>query len=291
VVYGGFENKQIVGYQNVDELMELIKPYVYVKEKRACLNLPPRLPVNSPPGIIRHVQMAPHQRKLYDEARKKTGNPRWEGEDVAISMSLEKFLRMQQIIQGIVSTDTGQKDKHGKRILRQHRLFDDPLKNPKLAETLNLVEEISGQIVIYSPFVFNVEDMTAILKKVYPKERVLTLPKAQPQLLRQMCKDFYKGDYRFCVSSQRQGGIGINGLQSAGDTIYIANTQNLENRIQSEGRTERQGSTATSITFWDIIMDDSEDDKSIVPSLREKCDLADFVRRKLKEGCSEEDLY
>lgn len=294
VEMGGYRDdkgrpKQVVGFKNVDELMELIRPFSFVKKKRDCLDLPPRIPEESPPGILRRTTMTSEQRKLYKEVKSKYKLPKFDGQDVPIQNVLEKCLRLQQIIQGIVSVDTGRKDKHGKAILEQRRIFDDPMKNPKIRELINLIEEIDGQVVIYSPFVYNIEDITAVLLHAHPSSGVANLPKGDAEELQQVARDFRKGNYRFMVCSQKQGGIGLN-FQSASDTIYLGNTQNLGDRVQSEARTERMGQKGDQITFWDIVCDDSEDTKTIMPSLREKMDLSEFVRNKMHEGAREEDL-
>lgn len=295
VVMGGFENKQIVGYQNVEELMELIKPYVFVARRSECVDLPPKTPKDTPPGVLRRVEMGKEQRELYNAVKSKDKIPQYGGYDIPIQNTLEKFLRMHEIIQGIVTVDTGERDKKGNAILQKHYIYEDPTKSPKIMELLRLVDEFNpdDQAVIFTPYRLDVEAATQALRKVYGDEAVGNLPRSDDkdggaEAIQAKCRDFRAGKFRFLVCSQRQGGIGLN-LQSARYGIYLGNTQNLEQRIQSEGRIYRTGQK-NSVTYYDIVADNSEDTKSIIPSLIEKINLAEYIQRRLAEGATMEDL-
>ncbi|HEY4722601.1 MAG TPA: SNF2-related protein, partial [Anaerolineae bacterium] len=77
-IMGGYEGKEVEGYKNVDELMELISPYVYVAYKRECIDIPPKTPENSPPGILRRVDLTEEQVKLYKAIKSKYGQPEFQ---------------------------------------------------------------------------------------------------------------------------------------------------------------------------------------------------------------------
>jgi SNF2 family DNA or RNA helicase len=66
VVMGGYENKQVVGYKNTDELMELVKPYTFqVTKEEALPHLPPKV------YQTRYLEMGDKQKKMYQDMRRK----------------------------------------------------------------------------------------------------------------------------------------------------------------------------------------------------------------------------
>lgn len=63
-VMGGYENKQIVSYQYMDELTKSIEGHSFRVLKKDCLDLPDKI-------YQRHfVDLSPKQRKLYDSLKK-----------------------------------------------------------------------------------------------------------------------------------------------------------------------------------------------------------------------------
>jgi SNF2 family DNA or RNA helicase len=63
-VMGGFENRQIVSYQNTEELINSIEGSSYRVLKKDCLDLPSKI-------YQRHyVELSPKQRKVYNEMKK-----------------------------------------------------------------------------------------------------------------------------------------------------------------------------------------------------------------------------
>jgi len=66
-VMGGFENKQIIGYENVDELMDLIKPWVYqITKAEALPDLPDKV------YAVRKVQLTKDQKRHVRKNEKRT---------------------------------------------------------------------------------------------------------------------------------------------------------------------------------------------------------------------------
>ena len=64
-IMGGYEDRQIVGYTNLDELIELVSPYVYqVRKSDVLTELPPKI------YEIREVQLNDEQKRLYKEIAK-----------------------------------------------------------------------------------------------------------------------------------------------------------------------------------------------------------------------------
>ena len=63
---GGYDNKEVIGYNNIDELMEILKPWVFQVTKEEMMpDLPPKIYLGS-----REVKMQPEQAKLYKKIKK-----------------------------------------------------------------------------------------------------------------------------------------------------------------------------------------------------------------------------
>jgi len=92
-VYGGYQNKQIVGIKNEKELREKIAPYVIRREKTE-LGLIGKLPL-----IQEKLDMHPEQRKLYDQVADELElpNPDDMANPFKIQNSLVKLLRLKEI--------------------------------------------------------------------------------------------------------------------------------------------------------------------------------------------------
>lgn len=91
-VYGGYNDKQIVGVKNEKELREKVQSVMLRRLKEDVLNL------KEPYFIQRKVDLLPEQQKLYDEVNEEYRLTTGDGEDPQdIENALTKFLRLKQI--------------------------------------------------------------------------------------------------------------------------------------------------------------------------------------------------
>ena len=77
---------------------------------------------------------------------------------------------------------------------------------------------------------------------------------------------------RFFIGTPATGGYGIT-LTQASNVIYYSNGYDLEKRMQSEDRAHRIGQKK-SVTYVDMIADDTVDEKIIKKSLKKKVNIA-----------------
>lgn len=127
---GGFENRQIIGYQNLNELLATIEPYTHV-----CSN-----PVELPPQghEVREVQLSAEQKRLLREL-KVLMQTRLDNQELTVENALSFYTRGAQIIGGHFATDDG---------------ATVPLeKNPKLEELKEIVEGTEKKLVVFCRFV------------------------------------------------------------------------------------------------------------------------------------------
>lgn len=93
-IMGGYQNKQVVDYQNLDELNKRVAPYVLSRRTRECFDLPPMLPpilVNAP---LTDTSWK-HYRAMRDDM------VAWLGGQASVSrQAIVKALRLAQITSG-----------------------------------------------------------------------------------------------------------------------------------------------------------------------------------------------
>ena len=74
---------------------------------------------------------------------------------------LVEILRLHQICNGFLKTDTG-----------QLHIFKN---NPKLKELLRILEEVDGKCIIWATYVHNIENIKQTLEDLYGKDSVVSI--------------------------------------------------------------------------------------------------------------------
>lgn len=91
-VFGGFQDKQIIGVKNEQELQKKLRKYMIRRLKKDVLDLP------EVQFIVKKIDLLPSQQKLYDEAESQLEIPMVGMDDpAAIENALTKLLRLKQI--------------------------------------------------------------------------------------------------------------------------------------------------------------------------------------------------
>jgi SNF2 family DNA or RNA helicase len=241
-------------FQNLKELSETLKPFSYRVLKQDCLDLPEKV------YIKREISLSPEQKKLYEQM-KKQAFATLNGKQVTSVTVLTQLMRLQQITCGHFTADDGS---------------IQPIRNNRLAELLDVLEEIEGKVIIWGHYQEDVKNIVNILTDKYGPGSVVSYYGLTPQEERQKnIKKFQANNgVRFLVGTPQTGGYGIT-LTEANTVIYYSNGYDLEKRMQSEDRAHRIGQKKT-VTYVDIIAQDTVDEK-IVKSLRKKINIASEV--------------
>lgn len=274
---GGYKNKEIIGYNNIDELMGLIAPHVYQCTKE-ILHLPPKLYER------REIIMSPEQKKAYAAMK------RGEIEGASVKSVLTKMLRLQQIAAGYYNLDKQELvDPVTRKTIKIPVEFVEvvkPTSNPKLRELLNVAREIRRPMLVWVQSMYEYRIVTQALGKL---GRVLSIIGDTPKGDRNaIVKEFQTGAVPFFVGTEAAGGIGTT-LTAAGTVAYFSNSQRLENRVQSEDRAHRRGQTG-SVTVIDLVAKDTVDVTTLA-NHAEKIDLAMYVKAALRKRISLDSIY
>jgi len=245
----------VVGYRNLGELSDKLKPFSYRVLKDDCLDLPPKT------FMKRTIQLSLEQRKVYDQM-KKMALAVLNGKMVTTATVLTQLMRLHQITCGHFKSDDGD---------------IQVLKNERLDELLDVLDEVEGKAVIWAHYRYDIEIIVEAIKKRYGDNSVVTYYGDTSTDDRQKAIKLIQNPnspVRFIVGTPQTGGYGIT-LTGASTMIYYSNGYDLEKRQQSEARIDRIGQEKH-MTYIDIIAEDTVDEK-IVNALRKKVDIASKV--------------
>ena len=239
-------------YTNLDELEMKLKTFSFRVTKDQCLDLPPKV------YMQRDVHLTPEQKNIYETLKIKA-RATIADDTVSFANKLVEILRLHQVCNGFLKTDSGQLYgfKH----------------NPKLTELLRILDEVSGKSIIWANYVYNIEEIITRLKAVYGKDSVVSIyGKDSVEDRKRSVEAFQSNDRcRFLVGNPSTGGYGLT-LTAARHVIYFSNSYNLEVRRQSEDRAHRIGQKHK-VTYIDIQVPNSID-TMIISALKRKIELS-----------------
>ena len=246
---------QVVGgFRHLEELSESLKAFSYRILKENCLDLPNKI------YMEREIQLTSEQERLYEQMRQEA-LATLNGKTVTTMTALTQLMRLHQITCGHFAADDGSIQE---------------VKNNRLAELLDVLDEIEGKAIIWAHYQHDVKNIFKLLEDKYgPGSVVHYYGKTLPEQRDYAIENFKNNDkVRFFVGTPATGGYGITLIQ-ANTVIYYSNGYDLEKRMQSEDRAHRIGQTKK-VTYIDLIAEDTVDTK-IVKSLRKKIDIASKV--------------
>ena len=251
-IMGGYENRQVIGYTNTEELMELIAENTFQATKAEALDLPDKIYQR------REIEPSPDQKDLF-RAIKQQLIAEVDGDRVKIDNILEKLLRLQQITAGFFTDEEG-----------EMKMLSSA---PKIKELMQVIDETGGQVIIWCVFRKEIEMVAEALSKV---GTVVEFHGGVSEEKRnENIKLFQEGKARFFIANPAAGGMGIT-LTAANTVIYMSNSFSYTDRAQSEDRAHRIGQEKH-VTYIDIVMKGSVDEL-VQKALHSKQDVAGYVR-------------
>ena len=244
----------VVGYRNLGELSEKIKPFSKRILKEDCLDLPSK-------SYVKHyVELTKEQKKVYEQM-KKEAIAFLDDKMQSSATVMTQLMRLHQITCGHFTADDG-------------TIKDIPCS--RLTELMNILENVEGKSIIWSHYTHDVRRIISEIKKVYGDEAVVDYYGATDTDARSKNIKKFQTDpkCRFFVGTTHTGGYGIT-LTAGSNMIYFSNGYDLEKRQQSEARIDRIGQTKK-MTYIDIMSQDTIDEH-IVKALRNKVNIANTI--------------
>jgi SNF2 family DNA or RNA helicase len=245
----------VVGYRNIGELSDKLKPFSHRVLKDDCLDLPPKT------YMKRTIQLSEEQSKVYKQM-KEIALATLNGKMITTVNVITQLMRLHQITCGHFKSDDG---------------VTQTLKSNRLDELMDVLSEMEGKAVIWAHYRYDIEVIVEAIKKEYGDKSVVTYYGDTSTDDRQKAIKLIQdpeSPVRFIVGTPQTGGYGIT-LTGASTMIYYSNGYDLEKRQQSEARIDRIGQTKN-MTYIDIIAEGTIDEK-IVKALRTKINIATEV--------------
>ena len=252
----------VVGYRNLGELSDKLKPFSHRVLKDDCLDLPPKT------YMKRTIQLSDEQQKVYKQM-KEIALATLNGKLVTTHNVITQLMRLHQITCGHFKADDG---------------TTQTLKSNRLDELMDVLSEMEGKAVIWAHYRYDIEVIVDAIKKEYGDNSVVTYYGDTSTEDRQKAIKLIQdkdSPVRFIVGTPQTGGYGIT-LTGASTMIYYSNGYDLEKRQQSEARIDRIGQEKP-MTYIDIIAEGTVDEK-IVKALRTKVNIAtEIMGEELKD--------
>jgi SNF2 family DNA or RNA helicase len=242
----------VVGYRNLSELSDKLKPFSYRVLKDDCLDLPKKT------YLKRTIDLSDEQRKVYKQM-KQEALAVLNGKMVTSATVITQLMRLHQITCGHFTSDDG---------------AIQEIKNNRISQLVDILEEVEGKAVIWAHYRYDIEKIVEAISKKYGNNAVVTYygdttTDERAAAIKKIQDP--ESPVRFIVGTPQTGGYGIT-LTGASTMIYYSNGYDLEKRQQSEARIDRIGQEKP-MTYIDIMAEDTIDMK-IVKSLRSKVNIA-----------------
>ena len=250
--FGGRRVQLIAGYQRLDELAKILKPFSDRVLKENCLDLPEKT------YIERQVELTDEQKKTY-ETMKSAALASLKGKMATAPHVLTQLMRLHQITCGHLKND-------------DETITE--IKNNRIDALLELLEETEGKAIIWANYVYDIKRIVKAISKKYGEDSIVQYYGAIPAEHRQKNIEKFQdpnSPVRFFVGNPQTGGYGIT-LTAANNVIYYSNGYDLEKRLQSEDRAHRIGQKKA-VTYIDLIAPKTVDEK-IRKALRKKINIA-----------------
>lgn len=267
-IMGGYENKQIVGYDHLDELAQIVAPYIYEVSRKDAYTIP------DPEPQVRTVQLTEKQRGVYKQFRKHGGMAGMTPQNV-----LEYMLRLHEIVQGFIGIrdENGPKDSKGNPIVVRQFIVP-PMESPKILELKDILEEVGCGVIVWCQYIEEMQTVQELLRSIgwsystFSGRNVKTRDDEK--------RAFQDGDTDAFVAIQSVGDMGLE-LSRAHTAVWMSNSQQYESRVQAEARTMSAAQTRTVMNI-DLIAERTVDE-AYYRALQAKEDLISYVRRLIRE--------
>jgi SNF2 family DNA or RNA helicase len=211
-VMGGFQHKQVTGFQCVEELEALMRTITY-RVSKDVLDLPPQT------HVTYHCELSAEAQHIYRDLEEDFVAEVLDGR-ITASNAMVKLLRLQQVAGGWVKTDDGQ---HHRVDYAKEKLLADTLEDTGPAEP----------VVVFCRF-------HADLDAVHDAAKSAGYPSLELSGRRDELKRWQDGEAQVLAVQISAGGVGVD-LTRARYSIYYSLSFSLGEYDQALSRVHRPG--------------------------------------------------
>ena len=267
-IMGGYGQHQIVGYRNMDELVEKEHSVAYRVTKEECLDLPQQTCIN------RYVQFTDAEQAIYEQLRKSSFLELETGENVTATTILTMYLRLMQLTGGFLTADESTRPKQV-----------NTAKLDALADIVDdYVVDAGKKLVIFARFRAEIAAIANLLRlrKIQYGSIYGDVPMEERG---KIVDDFQTNpDTKVFVAQIQTAGLGIT-LHAASTAVFYSYDYNYANYAQALARIHRIGQHLP-VTYIHLVVDGSIDEK-ILAALENKEDMAKTVVDSWREVLTE----
>lgn len=260
-VMGGFNNRQIIAYKDLDGLIRKEHSIAFRITKEEAIDLPEQT------FETRHIRMDPNEKKLYDQIRRDSYAELDGGGHITATTVLTKLLRLQQLTGGFLVQDDGSRPQLVSR--------------SKLDALGDIIEDyvVDGgrKLVIFARFIAEVNAIQELCRKLLPtgKKAVMIYGGIKKEDRGPIVQQFQTDpDTVIFVGQIDSAGVGIT-LTAADTCVYYSKNFNYATYSQSLARIHRIGQK-NRCTYIDLTVEGTIDEK-IGRALAKKEDIAKSV--------------
>ena len=255
-IMGGYQNYQVVGFKNLDELVEKAHKIAFRITRAECLDLPPEIVQHVPVSLGRKAST------VYQEIEEAAIARLSSDATVSAANILTELLRLQQVAGGWVTTDDGRTVQVG---------------TEKLDALMDLLEDLLAheqrKVIVFCRFVPEIRAiLDACQKAGIAAEGLFGETRDRGELVRRFQEE---AEPRVMVIQIQTGGLGIT-LHRADTAIFYSTGWSLADYEQAKARIQRAGQTAEKVQYFHLIAKDTVDER-IMQALAEKRDLSRMV--------------
>lgn len=257
-IMGGYGQHQIVGYRNMETLVQKEHSIAYRVTKKECLDLPSETFVN------RYVKFSSAERKVYDQLRRASFAELDGGDSITAATVLTRLLRLAQLTGGFLRADEADAPQQVGRA-----------KLDALADIIeDYVVDNGGKLVIFARFRCEIAAIENLLR--LKGIRYGSIYGDVPQAERGgIVEDFQTNPETMVFVAQIQtAGLGIT-LHAASVAVFYSLDFNMSNYAQALARIHRIGQQRP-VTYIHLLMENSVDEK-IMEALSSKQDIAAYI--------------
>jgi hypothetical protein len=248
---------KVVGFQRVDELTSKLDKFSYRIRQDQCSGIPEKT------YKYWYVELTDEQKKCYEQMKRLSLVQLEDLSVVTAAMVMTKMQKLHEIVCGYLKDPT------------TGEITEIP--NNRQSAVLDILEELDCKVIIWSSNTYDILALHKLLAKEYGPESVAKYHGGTGDNERQEIKRNFQDPnhpLRFFLGNPATGKFGLT-LTEAKVMIYYSNDYNLENRLQSEERSQFLAQKE-SLLVIDLLSEGTVDEH-YVQNLRAKKNLSDLV--------------
>lgn len=248
---GGYMGKEIVGYQNVEELREVVAETSYRVEIEDCIDLPPldikyltceltggaqkayeelyedlytQIPLEATRGRLKailrqnHIEYSPRENYLSLLLKAEPFL-----NVASCDLTITKLIRLHQLTGGFLRLDSGELVRVGR---------------DKLDLTIEYLRERNLPTVVFCNFVDEIRLLEKELRKAFPKKRIENYRDSRNK--EKVERDFKEGKVDVVILQIHSGSTGLN-FQAANAVLFYSTNHSADDYWQAISRIKRPG--------------------------------------------------